>query len=581
MYVRQTLFSKGRSKVLFFLYIGVFILILVKLFNTQVINANYWKSVADSQQSGVSKVFSKRGEIYSSDGYPLALSVYSYELIANPSVATNISNSDIEKIYSIVYADSKNEDKDKIIFEWKKLLNDRDKKFGYLAKDLNYEQKQKINLLNIPYLSLNPIPSRSYPDTESYSHLLGFVGKDTQGGFKGYFGVEGFYDGDLRGIDGFTISEKSAGGFPLLFKDFTSVDKKNGADIVLTIDRNVQTIAYEEIKNAVEKYKAKTASVVIINPQNGEITALANYPTFNPIEYGEHFLKNPDLFVNNVVSSTYEPGSIVKALTVASAIDLGLINENTIVDDSGPKQYSGYTVDNWDGKHHGQITATQVLELSNNIGASDIGIMVGSHNLYDYFKKFGISSKSGIDLEGEESGFMRDYSTWEDIDLVTASFGQGLSVTPLQMASAFGALANKGVLYKPHIVVGAKIGSKIVSKQKVESSKVVSEKTADTLVKMLTSAASSGEAKYFISKKYLIAGKTGTAQIAENGKYLADETNATFVGFLPNYKEFVMLVKIEKPTSSVYASETAVPTWMNIAERLASYYGFSPDKNAE
>lgn len=563
------------------IYSLLFFLILVKLFDTQVIKSSYWQSVAKAQQMGFITNYSKRGEIFAKDNFPLALSVYSYELIINASIAPDSFDSNLQELFTIVYPKDIKIDFDKKRLDWNKALEQKNKKFEYLEKNLTHEQKNLINKLNLNYITLNPVPSRSYPDNESYSHLLGFVGKDINGNFKGYFGLEGYYDGDLKGMDGFTISERAAGGFPLLFKEFTDVKKKDGADLILTIDRTVQTIAFEEIKNAVKKYEATSGNAIILNPSTGEILALVNYPTFDPLKYGEYFSKDPDIFVNLAVSSTYEPGSVIKALTMSSAIDLGLVNKNTIIEDSGPAFYSGHKIDNWDGEHHGAISATQVLELSNNIGASYIGSLVGRQNLYNYFKKFGIASKTGIDLEGEEVGYMRNSTLWEDIDLVSASFGQSISLTPIQVLSAFGVIANNGVFVKPYIVSGVKRGDNIAyyDRNLAYKTQVIKKETANTLVEMLTNAASSGEAKYFMSKKYLIAGKTGTAQISEGGKYLKNATNATFVGFLPKYKEFVMLVKLEKPKVSIYASETAVPTWMNIAERIASYYGFSPDKN--
>ena len=189
-----------------------------------------------------------------------------------------------------------------------------------------------------------------------------------------------------------------------------------------------------------------------------------------------------------------------------------------------------------------------------------------------------MNSKLKIDLEGEETGKIRDSSQWQDIDLATASFGQGISATPLQVLMAFSTIANDGILMKPYIVKKIIYSDKTINNDPQKIRGVISEKTSKTMLKMLTEAVSGGEAKYFISKKYYVAGKTGTAQIAENGEYLKDATNATFVGFLPSFKEFVMLVKLEKPKASVYASETAVPLWMDIAEKLANYMGLPPDK---
>ncbi|HHH14178.1 MAG TPA: penicillin-binding protein 2, partial [candidate division WWE3 bacterium] len=406
----------------------------------------------------------------------------------------------------------------------------------------------------------------------------GFVGKDTNGNDKGYFGVEGYYDGDLRGVDGFIEQEVSAGGSPFLLGNSKRVTSLNGSSLELTIDRTLQAMAFEELKKGVEKYSADSGVAILVNSKTGEILFMVNYPTYNPLEYGKYFKEDKDIFINKAISSTYEPGSVIKALTMASALDLGLVTPETTMVDSGPVSYSGHLIDNWDKKHHGEISMTRILELSNNIGAAWVGSKVGSKNLYTYFNKFGFNKKLGVDLEGEESGFIRDYSEWQDIDLATASFGQGISATPLQVVMAFSAIANEGVLMKPYIVKKIINDKEVIDKKPVVLSRVIKPSTADSMVSMLTSAVAQGEAKFFVTKKYNVAGKTGTAQISEKGKYLEDATNATFVGFLPNYRNFVMLVKLERPKASVYASETAVPIWMNILEKTTAYLGLPPDK---
>jgi len=240
-------------------------------------------------------------------------------------------------------------------------------------------------------------------------------------------------------------------------------------------------------------------------------------------------------------------------------------------------QYSDYVIDNWDGKHHGVQTIIQLLEKSNNIGAAWVGHLVGSKDLAYYLKEFGFGTLTEIELEGEDTGTIRDYNTWTDIDLATAAFGQGLSATPLQVLNGFNVFANGGYLLQPKII------SKIIDEEKViemptkQISRVISKETAETMTDMLINAAESGEANYFVIKNYRIAGKTGTAQIPEEGKYNAEKTNATFVGYLGESKRFTMLVKLEEPRASVYASETAVPLWMDISSELVKYFGIAPD----
>jgi cell division protein FtsI/penicillin-binding protein 2 len=574
----------SRTTLVFFAVIIGYVLITVKLFNTQVLQRNYWKALAFEQHFGKYEVPSNRGDILASDGFSLAVTSTTYDLFIDPSIFEG-SFSDLSEVFEYVYKDIDFEDEDqKLVYIktkeniWRDSIDQKEKQFLYLQKGLDHNQKKYIESLSIKGLGFVPVGARSYPDQESFSHLLGFVGQDEDGDSVGYFGLEGFYDGDLRGAKGFVKQERSALGSPILHGGFENIKKQDGSDVKTTIDRAVQTIVYSNLKDAVEDYGAKSGVVIVVNPKTGAVLSMANYPTFNPNEYGNYFKDEPDIFTNSAISSTYEPGSVIKALTMAAAIDKGIVTPETTMVDSGPVYYSTHKVDNWDKKHHGEISMYQVLQLSNNIGASWVGTKVGADELYRYFSNFGLGTKLGIDLQGEEVGEFREPSQWREIDTAAASFGQGLSSTPLQVVMAFAAIANGGKLMEPYVVSEIKNGDQLVVNEPKEIRSVISESSANTMVSMLTKAVSGGEAKYFVSKKYNVAGKTGTAQIAEQGEYLKESTNATFVGFLPNYKEFVMLVKLEKPTSSVYASETAVPLWMEIAEELANYMGLPPDK---
>lgn len=569
-----------RVRMVFYGISLLFVIVLVKLFTLQVVQHNHWVRIAKAQHTGVHKVEAQRGEVYTQDSYPIALSGFTYELYVDPSVYDG-TEEDLSKIFDLVYQDLPEEMaplKDGKREHWKMALNDRSLKFYSLEKQITPTLKTLIEGDSHSGLGFLAVPSRTYPNNETYSHILGFVGKDTNGETKGYFGVEGFYDGDLRGVDGFVVQESSAGGSPIFFGEYSSYDALNGGNLTLTIDRVMQNISYESIKNAVEKFGAESGTIIIVNPRTGAIQALANYPTYSPANYSFHYSEDANVFINKAVSSTYEPGSVIKALTMAAALDSKAVSTNTTVMDSGPEYYSGHKVDNWDGKHHGEISMAEVLQLSNNIGAAKVGFRVGSENLHKYFTNFGLNRKLGVDLEGEESGTITNPDTWYDIDLASASFGQGISTTPLQVVMAFGAIANDGVLMKPYIVEKMVKDGRTIENKPIELNRVLSKETSETMVLLLTKAVSDGEAKYFVSDKYYVAGKTGTAQIAENGEYLADKTNATFVGFLPSYKDFVMLVKLEKPSSSVYASETAVPVWMEVSEGIATYLSLPPDK---
>jgi len=445
-----------------------------------------------------------------------------------------------------------------------------------LKRNLTDQQKQQVENLGFAGIGFEEEYTRFYPEDTLASTVLGFVGSDKEGNPKGYFGIEGYYDGDLKGVEGIIFQEKDAFGYPIAVGDYKKIPPRNGRSLVLTLDRALQFLIEGRLKDAVEKYGAKSGTILVIEPKTGKIIIMAN--AFNKDEEGEDFAE--EAARNKAIADTYEPGSVVKALTMSAAIDMGKVTPATTYIDDGPKSFSGHIVDTWDGKHYGVETTVSILQHSNNLGAAWVGSVVGAKDLRDYFINFGFGSKLGIDLEGEDTGIIRDLSDWRDIDLATASFGQGISATPLQVVMAFSAIANDGVLMKPFVVEDIIDDSgRILSEFDPKSlRRVISKESADTMVEMLTEAVSGGEAKFFVSNKYFVAGKTGTAQIPVGGSYDPNKTNATFVGFLPKSKKFVMLVKLEEPRTSIYASETAVPVWMDIAENLAAYYKIPPDK---
>ena len=362
------------------------------------------------------------------------------------------------------------------------------------------------------------------------------------------------------------------------------MDPINGRDIVLTINRAVQYIVERRLKDGVEKYGAVSGSVIVMNPETGDVIAMVNYPTYDPKNFtreSEKDDKENETKIerkNLAIADTYEPGSVIKSLTISTAVDLNLVKPETTFSDDGPVSYSGHLINNWDGKHYGIQTIVQLLQKSNNIGAAWVGHLVGSDKLHKYFSNFGLGSSTGIELEGEDAGILRDSGEWTDIDLANAAFGQGLLTTPIQILNAFNAVVNGGNLMKPKIV--SKIidnGDEIVIKPKVVR-RVISEKTSNTMIFLLTKAVEGGESKYFNIKNYQIVGKTGTAQIFVDGKYDSQKTDATFIGYVPVSRKFSMIVRLNQPTSSVFAAETAVPLWMDIAKDLLVYYGATPNK---
>jgi stage V sporulation protein D (sporulation-specific penicillin-binding protein) len=560
-----------RAKLLLGIIFSTFILISFRLFQIQILNFSRYKSLAREQHWDMHSLPARRGTVLTNDNYPVAFSAPYYYLYTQPLSSDSLKTLNEIKAMNLLSQEKIDEIRNEIAAN-----PDKPFKIDY---PFTWEEKETLNKLSTDKkLKFDLEYKRSYPEDRMLSHVLGFIGKNRMGEETGYYGLEQYYDGYLKGHDGIMVREKSASGDPLLFADGETTYARDGSSIYLTIDRNMQFILEKYLNEGVDHYNAKSGVGIIVDSLTGEIKAMASAPSFDPTFREESFDEN--IVRNTAISDLYEPGSVVKALTMSSAIDLGKVNLETTVNDSGTRFYSGYEVDNWDGKHHGVINMTQVLQLSNNIGIGWVGMQVGPDQLMKYLHDFGLGDKTGIDLEGEEKGIMYSQNDLKDIELINASFGQGISATPLQIVMSFAAVANKGKLMKPYVVSKIETDERVIENQPEIRARPISEKTSDIMIDMLTKTVSGGEAKYFISKKYNIAGKTGTAQVPIPGGYDAYRTNATFVGFFTSYPEFVMLVKLEEPTSpSGYAAETAVPLWMKVAEEVAVYKGLKPDKN--
>ena len=577
-------FDELRIKVIFYafaLVCGVFVL---RLFQIQLLQHKKYSVMAQDQYLSYASLPAKRGVIYSADGFPLAATQVAYLLYVEPKKSINPEVDAYNLTKNLVEAKVVvQEDFDAWLASIKDKLTSSKIFWAPIAHQLTPNQRESLELnKNLNFIGFEEEAIRYYPEDTLASHVLGFIAKDEAGDVKGYFGIEGSMDGDLKGRSGRVVEERDALGNPILLGGYKKIDPIDGRNVILTLNRAVQHLVEKHLQEGVQKYGAVSGSVIVMDPVSGDVIALANYPTYHPNKFDD-FAEQPEETEykferrNLAIAETYEPGSVIKALTVSAGIDLGKIVPTTTYQDNGPVEYSDYTIDNWDGKHHGQMNIIQLLQKSNNIGSAWVGHLLGTKNLYKYFTAFGFGVVTGISLEGEDSGTMRDPNEWTDIDLATAAFGQGISATPLQVLNAFNTIANGGLLMQPRIV------SQIIDEHKtldlpVKSiRRVMSKKSADTVSDMLVQAVEGGESKFFNIKNYLIAGKTGTAQIPVNGKYDPQKTNATFVGYLANSKKFSMIVRLDRPETSVYAAETAVPLWMSIASDLVTLYSIPPD----
>ena len=596
-----------RMRFVFLGFLLSFLSLIFRLFQIQILDHKKYRARAEGQYLDQSDIPAKRGNIYSADGYLLAGARSNYLLFAEPKkiedpekTASDLAkllsdirfgdgyeagsdlDSDIEEENSKTKFPTKKETYEKYFNDFKNSIS-KDLFWVPVIRDITPEEKKLIEDSKIPNLGFEEYPARYYPEGSLASHVLGFVASDEKGEKIGYFGIEGKLNEELKGKSGRIIEDTDAVGNPILMGKYKEIPPVQGRDVILTINRSVQYIVEKKLKEDVEKYGAISGTVIIMNPFTGDIIAMANYPTYDPADFNEKEEVDPNtgrknlVRKNSAIADTYEPGSVMKPMTVSAAIDLGIVNPLTTFVDSGPVKYSDYVIDNWDGGHHGVQTVTELLQKSNNIGAAWVGHQVGAEKLYEYFYDFGIGSKTGVDLEGEDTGILRNSKDWTDIDTANISFGQGMSATTLQVLNAFNVIANGGNLVQPKII------SKIIDEKGEHEiptkivKRVISKKTADTMVDLLEKAAEGGEAKYFTLKDYRISGKTGTAQIPEGGGYSPNKTNATFVGFLTSNKTLSMIVKFDQPKTSVYAAETSAPTWMSLISELVKFYGIPPD----
>jgi cell division protein FtsI/penicillin-binding protein 2 len=566
------------------------IIVLGRLFYWQIIRGPGLRVAAEGQYLSRTEYVPSRGRILTQDGYTLVDNQTVYRLFAEPKVLHEEPDKIAEQILPLLLAEDKifQEATESAVREeyQRNLLADleqrlvRDKSWVSLDSKISQQAKQQIEELGFYGIGFDPYEVRSYPEASLSAHITGFVGKNEQGEDTGYFGIEGALDKELRGV---TISEqefRDARGLRLLFSDPTAASAIPGRDVVLTVRRDIQAIVEELLEEGVTQFGAKSGEVVIMEPSTGRILALAAWPKYDQETFYEY---EPNLYKNPSLTDLYEPGSTLKTLTVAAGLDTDSIQEDTQCPNcDGPIQIGKYTIRTWNNEYHPDITMTDALAKSDNTAMIFIAQQISKDVFIDYIHRFGIGDPLGIDLQEDTPTPLRE--RWGDIDLATASFGQGIVTNSLQLVRAVATIANQGKMMHPHIVeavIDGATGERITTQPYVER-EVISPETATQVTRMMIAAADHGEAQWISSPTHTIAGKTGTSQVAIEGGYDEEKTIASFIGFSPpENPQFVMLVKLNEPTTSPWAAETAAPLWYKIANRLFLLLEVPPDRVAE
>lgn len=588
-------------KMIVFLFAGI---IGLRLFSLQVINNDFYSALAAGQHEIYKAIFPERGRILMKEVggnnnsgdeklYPLATNQSLYLVYADPRKIEGAEGL-AEKLVDILYMRNKKEgekltveeievieksEKERLKEEFLTKLKKENDPYEPLSRGVTEATLEKIKELQARGIGYIEEEARYYPEKSLASHLLGFVGvKDDKK--IGQYGLEGYFEEELGGVQGFLSSEKDVAGrwIPISGREWQKAE--DGADIVITIDRNIEYFACGKLEEAVKRHDADGGTVVIMDPKTGAILAMCSYPNFNPNEYAK--VEDINIFNNPAIFYQYEPGSIFKAITIAAALDTGKIAPTTTYVDEGEIKVDDRTIKNSDLKAYGTQTMTQVLENSLNTGSVFAVSQIGPEIFKKYVEDFGFGEKTGVELDFENAGNINSLSKRGKIWSATGSFGQGISVTPIQIVAAFSAIANGGKLVKPYIVDRIiKSDGEVIKTEPKVIHQAISGRTSTLLGGMLVSVIENGHGKKAGVQGYYVAGKTGTAQVAkkDGSGYEKDVTIGSFVGFAPvEDPKFVMLTKIDHPRSTIWAEATAAPLFGEIAKFMLNYLKVPPSR---
>lgn len=553
-----------RINLVFALLFAFSVLIIGNLVYIQLFRYQYWRALAQGQQKFFDTQKGERGEIFFRDKTPLALNKNFDLVYAVPRYIKNTEET--ITLLSQVLSLPKSSLMKKI---------QKDTLYVVLKKKLTPEEVDGLKKINLPGIYLGKESGRYYLHDSLAARTIGFLG----GNSKGQYGVEGFYDDILQGKENIIEKEKGPGGY--FINNFSNSIQK-GSDLILTIDYNIQFKAEKLLQQAKDNFGIEKGEIIVVDPNSGEILALANFPSFNPNNYQQ--IKNLNIFKNSAFQELFEPGSVFKPITMVAALDQHKITPQTTYVDKGFVQVGNRSIRNYGNRVWGKRTMTEVLEKSINTGAVFAQKQLGKELFLEYLERFGFFEPTGIDLQGEVFSKNKEFRQGYEINFATASFGQGIEVTSFQLIRAYSAIANGGNLLKPFIVKKVLQNGQVIEKKaQVQKSSIVSPEAASQVTLMLVSAVENGFSKRVKIPGYYIAGKTGTAQVPYENKrgYYPDKTIQSFVGFAPALNpQFLILVKLYNPKTKT-AEYSAAPVFRELAKYIIDYWKIPPDYQGE
>ena len=548
---------------LFAFFVFLFVVLIARSFQLQILSQKTLKPMAAKQHTKALQLQPDRGLIMDRNGEKLAISIQMDSVCAEPAKISN-ANATASSLASILGSDKSD--------LYKKISTS--KHFCWVARMISPSQATAIQALNIEGIYLVKEPRRFYPNQKLAGPVLGFVGLDA----SGLEGIELKYEDLLKRDPEKMLWGRDAKGNKLFLKDNLKKEKNDrDYNILLTIDSRIQYLVETQLKEAVESKMAKGAMAIVMDPRTGEVLAMAQEPGFNPNVFSR---SNLELKKNRVINDSFDPGSTFKPFVVAAALEEGVLKEKEqIFCENGAYKIANRVIHEAQRKRHGYLTYREVLKYSSNIGSAKIGQKLGKDAFYEYIKSFGFGSKTGIDLPGEASGILRSASKWTTVDAATIAFGQGISVTAMQLVTAFSAIANKGVLMKPYLVkaVVDQKGQLIREYKPTIVRQVISAPTAFKMSSVLTDvvSASDGTGKNARIQNVSVAGKTGTSQKFDfaSNRYSSERVRTSFVGFFPaDDPQVVIYVMIDEPQRDKWGGVAAAPVFRNIGEQILRCY---------
>lgn len=555
---------KSRLFIIFIFFISIFTFYATRIIFIQVFRATHLSKLAAKQHNIILELKPERGDILDRNLRKFAVDYNVFSIYAIPNAIKQEDKAGISDALCGIL----DVNRDVVLDRLRK-----DKSFVWIKREVDRETAKSVSALNISGVKMLKEYKRFYPKATLASHVVGFAGLDD----FGLEGVELMYDGYLKGIPGWRWTVRDAKRRDIISGDTKLIPASEGLNVILTIDENIQHIAEREIDQVFQRYNAKGASVIVMDPHNGDILALANRPTFDLNRFSS---SSDDERRNRAVTDIYEPGSVFKIITASIAI------ENKVADidqkffcENGEYKIGGRILH--DHKPYGELSFSEIIEKSSNIGVTKIAELLGKDELYKFAKLFGFGERTGIDMPGEVRGILHHPDKWSSVSISSMPIGQEIAATSIQLARAVAVIANGGFLVKPRVVkeIRDTNGNIIKSFPAIEVRRVISEDTASVMRDILMGVVERGTGKKARLKRYTAAGKTGTAQkVEEGGRYSHSKFIASFLGFAPAVDpKVVILVMVDEPGPVYYGGTVAAPVFGRIAEEVLKYMKVEPD----